>query len=305
LTEERIAALDGDWSEYSEPERAAFALARKLTYEPHTLTAEDFRSLRKHFKDTQALEIIFTVANNNSTTRWTEALGIPQEAHRTYLAPGAAEYRDRPSRVAPLRTAKAGAAEPAVVAPRPTLESRAEVEAALETCRTRTPVLALAREEDARRLLPSGWPEGPLPQWVRLLAHFPKAGAARVNGLHAAAHKGHLDDLLKARINWIAARHDRAWYAAGQARKQLLARGQSLDAVYGLDGPWDRFPLKERLTFEFVRKLTVAPASIIDEDVARLRKHYTDSQVAELVYRVGNAAFFNRVTEACQLQLER
>jgi alkylhydroperoxidase family enzyme len=304
LAEERIAALDGDWSEYSEAERSAFALARKLTYEPHTVTAGDFQGLRKHYKDAQVLEIIFTIANNNSTTRWTEALGIPQEAHRTFLTPAAEKYRDRPSRVAPLRAVRVGTAAPAAVAPRPPREARAEVEAALDACRKRSPLLALAHEEDARRLLPPGGPAGPVPQWVRLLAHFPKAGAARVNGLLAAARKGNLDDLLKARINWIAARHDRAWYALGHAKRQLLTRGQTPDAIYALDGPWEQFPPKERLTFAFVRKLTVAPALIVDDDVARLRKHYTDSQVAELVYRVCNAAFFDRVTEACRLQLE-
>ena len=39
--------------------------------------------------------------------------------------------------------------------------------------------------------------------------------------------------------------------------------------------------------------------------MAEVRKHYTDQQVAELVYHVATAAFFNRVTEASGLRLER
>jgi NADPH2:quinone reductase len=53
--------------------------------------------------------------------------------------------------------------------------------------------------------------------------------------------------------------------------------------------------------FAFARKLTVAPQLVVDEDVAALRWHYTDHEVAELVFHIANAAFFNRVTEAARL----
>src|SRR5690349_11966255 len=39
--EEEIAALDGDWSDQTPARRAAFAFARKLTYEPHCLGDAD------------------------------------------------------------------------------------------------------------------------------------------------------------------------------------------------------------------------------------------------------------------------
>jgi AhpD family alkylhydroperoxidase len=73
LSEDRIAALDCAWSHYTPAEQAAFALARKLTYEPHALNDKDIETLRKHYKDLQILEIPFTIVNNNSTNRWTEA----------------------------------------------------------------------------------------------------------------------------------------------------------------------------------------------------------------------------------------
>ena len=41
VAEDRIAALDGDWSGFTLAERAALALARKLTVAPHTLTEAD------------------------------------------------------------------------------------------------------------------------------------------------------------------------------------------------------------------------------------------------------------------------
>jgi alkylhydroperoxidase family enzyme len=59
-----------------------------------------------------------------------------------------------------------------------------------------------------------------------------------------------------------------------------------------------------REAFAFARKLTVAPQLVVDEDVAALRRHFTDHEAAELVFHIANAAFFNRVTEAARLQLE-
>src|SRR5947209_17686098 len=78
MKEDEIAALDGDWSEFTEAERAAFAYARKLTYEPHRITDADIGALRKHYKDLQILEMTLSVAGNNSINRWKEGVGAPQ-----------------------------------------------------------------------------------------------------------------------------------------------------------------------------------------------------------------------------------
>ncbi len=309
MSEERIAALDSDWERYSAAERAAFDLARRLTYSPHTLNADSIHRLRQHYKDVQILEIIFTVANNNSTTRWTDALGIPQEDDgsvfaknkenkpdvlRSFLTPTADAYKQRQSSTLPDGDAWM----------RPGLRTRGEVEEALADCRKRQPRIPLLTEDGARALLPGDWPKEPLPQWVRLLVNFPKAGAARADSLRRAAEKGGLSPRLKAMIAWIAARHDRAWYALGQAKRRLKSLGLSEDEIYRLDGSWDSFTAAERAAFSLARKLTVNPSSVGDEDIAALRKLYGDRQVAELIYHVCNAAFFDRLTEACGLQLE-
>jgi alkylhydroperoxidase family enzyme len=305
VTDDRIAALDGDWSEFPEAERAAFAFTKKLTYEPHKVGEADLRALRPHYNDLQILEILFTVAGNNATNRWTGALAIPQEEHRVYLTPTSAGYRDKASLVAPLDPGRP-VATPACARPagRPALETRAEVEKALEACRARTPRLPLVDESTARAALPGGGPEGPLPQWIRLLANFPKAGAGRIASLRAAEEKGNLPPRLRAQIDWIAARNDRAWYALGHAQRRLRAQGLSDDEIFALDGPHDRFTPAEKATFAFVRKLTTDPALIGDDDVAGLRALYSDREVAEIVYRVTNSAFFDRLTEAAGLALE-
>src|SRR5262245_50882891 len=309
-----IAMLDGDWSVLPPDERTAFGYARKLTFEPHRIGRDDYVALRQHLTDLQAFELIFWLGSYNLTNRWTEALAIPLEEFRQFLTPAPPGFKDRPTRLAPIAAGDDRAARAApLIAARPGLESRSEVEAALEQCRKRSAYLALESEQATLPLIPEwAWREAPgvfpasqkVPNWMLLLAHLPKAGGYKIQGMLGEAAKGKIDRRLAAQINWICARHDRAWYAVGQAKRRLLALGESPDAIYALDGDWKPFTPRAQTTFAFVRKLTVAPASITDEDVAGLRKLYNDSQVAEIVYRACSSAFFDRVTEACGLPLE-
>ncbi|MHC5543834.1 carboxymuconolactone decarboxylase family protein, partial [Singulisphaera rosea] len=125
MNDDQIAELDGDWSAATEKDRAAFTLARKLTYEPHRMTDADIEAVRRFYTDAQVLEMVNAVANFNAMNRWTGALRIPQEEHRVYLTPTSTKYRDALSHQAPLdlegRRSGQKCAKPAG---RPALESR-------------------------------------------------------------------------------------------------------------------------------------------------------------------------------------
>lgn len=290
--EETVAALDGDWSEFTPAEQAAFALVYKLTVAPQEVGDRDIEGLRAFYNDRQILEILFASAGHNAMNRWTGALNIPQESFRVYATPTSDEAKDRKSRVAPL-----------AAKPRPPLEPRAEVEAKLQEAATRTPRLAPLSEAEARKALPD-WPEGSIPGWARLLANFPEAGKLRVVMNRSAEADGKLPAPLKAQIAWIAARNDRAWYALGLARQRLKALGESDDRIFALDGDGAGFSVGERAVFALARKLTVAPHEVGDADVAAVRKHYDDEQTAEVIFQITEAAFLDRVTEPAGLRLE-
>lgn len=306
VTEDTIAALDGDWAEFSPAERAAFAFTLKLSAEPNRIGDADIDRLRAHYNDLQILEIIAAVGGFNAMNRWTGPLAIPQEAHRVYLTPTAEKYRTMRSRVAPLALdANASAPSCARPADRGALETRAQVDAALAACRKRTPRLPLASEQQARAVLPADWTDsGPLPEWVRLLANFPKGGKAWVAQTYHSETKGRLNPKLKAEIAYVAARNDRAWYALGHAIRRLKALGLDDDAINTLDHPGDSLPASERAVLALARKITVDPALITDSDIEGLRKQFSDPEVAEIVYHVTQAAFFDRLTEAAGLRLE-
>jgi alkylhydroperoxidase family enzyme len=325
LTDDEIAALDSNWAEFPPAQRAAFTLARKLTYEPYRITDADIDQLRKHYKDLQILEMIFSVSANNSTNRWKEGVGTPLEKEgtrflksakkppakdrvlpiKTFLTPVSEQYKNKLSQVAPLQDADNGG-QPSrlAVCRRPELEPRAEVEKALAACRQRTPRLPLVAEAEARKILPKDWPQGPLPQWVRLLANFPRDGKSRITGLRTAEEKGDLKPLFKAQASWIIARQDHAWYALGQAQNRLRELGWSDDQIYQLDGSWAEFTPAERALFKLARNLAAAPIVLTDQDVEAALKLAGPRLVVQLIGYTTGKAFFNRVTEAAGLQLE-
>ncbi len=330
LDEETIAALDGDWSEFNPTQRSAFAFARKLTYEPYLLNDADIDNLRKDYKDLQILEMILSVAGNNAINRWKEGAGIPQSKDggnfnrrtaagaiaapapaaarpstpQTYLTPTPEKFQARITRVAPVVTdPKTGEPTKRTVCNRPPLESRAEVEKALEAARKRSPRLPLLDESKARAVVSEAYPEGPLPAWVRLVANFPREGVNRVTSIRAAEEKGDLKPLLKAQVSWIIARQDRAWYAAGLAKRRLKELGQSDDNIYALDGDWSVFGPADRAMFTLARKLAASPVVLTDEDVDLAVKLAGPRDVVQLISYTTTRAAFDRITEAAGLPL--
>jgi alkylhydroperoxidase family enzyme len=335
LNEETIAALDGDWSEFTPAQRKAFAFARKITYEPDHLNDADIDGLRKDYTDMQILEMILSVAGNNAINRWKEGAGIPQmkdggnfnrrnnagagaapaaaptpapaavAPHQTYLTPTPEKFQTRITRVAPVvNDPSTGEPTRRTVFQRPPLESRAELARALEAARKRTPRLPLLDEARARTVVSEVLPEGPLPQWVRLVTNFPREGLNRVNSIKSAEEKGDLKSLLKAQVSWIIARQDRAWYAAGLAKRRLKELGQTDDQIAKLDGDWSGFAPSDRAMFTLARKLAASPVVLTDADVAEAVQLTSPRDVTQLISYTTTRASFDRITEAAGLAIE-
>ncbi|MFN0051294.1 MAG: hypothetical protein ACKV0T_03835 [Planctomycetales bacterium] len=322
LTEDQIAALDFDWERYTPAQQAAFAYARKLTFEPHRIGESDVDALRKHYTDLQILEMTTSISGNNSINRWKEGAGIPQSKtgesffrravadlpkdrpvpNESFLTPTSPEFLQSITIVAPLQLdAKTGTPTRATVCNRPALESRGEVERALETCRRRQPRLPIVTDGEAREVLADVWPAETFPQWARLLANFPVEGKNRIQGLRSADDKGDLTPKLKAQVSWIVARQDRAWYAAHQARQRLLDLGQTDDEVFLLDGSWNEFSAAEQAQFNVARNLAATPIVLTDDDVSLALKQTSPREVVQLINYVTGRAYFDRVTEAAGL----
>lgn len=324
MREEEIAALDFDWTQFDPAQRAAFAYARKMTYEPNRLGDADIEALRKHYTDLQILEMTMSIAGNNSINRWKEGSGTPQSRSgsnffrrdnvklpkdqpvpdETFLTPTAEAYKALVTKVAPLQVDPAGQPTRLAVSNRPKLESREEVEKALAACAERKARLPMLSDDDARKALGEVAPEGSLPNWMRLMAVFPREGGGRVRSLRASEEKGNLTPLLKAQVSWIIARNDRAWYATGLAKQRLRELGQTDDQIFALDGDWSAFTPGERAMFTVAKKLASTPIVMTDDDANEAMKHTGPREVVQLVSYVTGRAYFDRVTEAAGLPLE-
>lgn len=304
LTDDDIAKLDGNWAGATPAEKAAYDFTRRVSLTPQRVGPADIEALKKHYTPSQVLEIIVTVAGFNAMNRWTDGLNIPAEENgdffkkgangadlSTFRTPTAPEFARSPSTVAPLLEGSLTSSRPAVPR-RPTLETRAQVEAALAAAATRKPLYALVEVQE------------PTPNWERLLRTFPVAMKGRTASLKAAMDRGGLSATLRAEIAWVAARHDRAWYALAVARDRLKALGLTDDQIFDRD-QGKSMSEADRAALAVVAKLTVGPSEVTDADIEGLRAWFTDREVAEIVHQACNAAFFDRVTELAQLPLDR
>ncbi len=298
LSDNRLGLLDSDWNVFSPRERGAYALARKLTLEPHTVADGDVQALRGLFSDKEIVELVLWISLFNSINRWTDGLGIPQdESFRgepiRFLTPTDERFADCRSLAAPEASAT-----------RPPLEPRDTVEAALASCRSRSPRVAILSDEEVRPLLGAEQQAERVPAWVRALAYFPQMGLGQAACIEAVASEGRLPPLIKAQLAWVSARHNRAWYALDRARARLLALGCTEEEIWSLDAPDGQSNAGLAQALRFGAKLTASPHRIADADVVRLREHFSDHETAEIVFVVCTANMFDRFTETLGLPLE-
>jgi len=314
-SEDEIAALDGDWSSHSPAERAAFAYARKLSFEPHLISDADIEGLRQHYSDLEILEMTISIGRNQIMNRSHEAVGAAQRRDEggysrsedpdqlprgSYLTPTSERFRNVITTTAPVVFDNDKPTRQ-VVSRRPPLEAWAEVENAVEACRIRKTRLPLADEATARSLLGENAPDGALPAWILLLANFPNDGLGHINTILATERYGDISPLLKAQLAWIVARQDRAWYATAEALARLRDLGQTDEQIRALDGDWSSFSERDRALFTVAKKLAASPVVLTDNDVTNAVNAAGPRDTVQAMNYATIHSFFTRVTEAAGL----
>ncbi len=323
-SEDQIAALDGHWLSLDEKQQIAFRFCQKLTREPYRLDDRDIETLKAHFSDLQILEMILSVSGNNWINRWKEGVAVPQRQDEggysrlasdvakgsdpslprgSYLTPTSPRYQNLTSKLMPVPS-DTQLAQQAPTSKNLLALSRDEVLQKIEQTRARPCRIPLVDVEETGRVFPD-LPKGShVPNYARLLAHFPSAGKARLETIRSAETGGDLAPLLKAQLSWIVARQDGAWYALGRAYDQLRAMGQSNDQIFLLDTDWKTFPSKERSLFTIAKKLGASPVALTDFQVAEGLEAAGARDVVQTVSYVAAQASFDRLTEAAGLPLE-
>jgi uncharacterized peroxidase-related enzyme len=82
FTPQEIAEMcDPETADIREDERAALAYAQELTLSPGDITDDTFAALRRHFSESQIVEITMIAALYNMINRFNEALKLDPEAY--------------------------------------------------------------------------------------------------------------------------------------------------------------------------------------------------------------------------------
>lgn len=270
LTEDAIAALDGDWSEADEPTRAARRLAVWKTVAPQKPVPKDILdALAKKFDDAQIEEIILAVANYNAMNRWTGPLNIPQEDHRTYAGRANTKTAGRVSKLVDSAREVAGSNRelPAYVDWFAAVKSAADSEI--------NPVEAFLKRQGT-------FGEGRLKSW-----HESLAGTTPEDAVPAE---------LRARIFWICARSDNAVAAGAKARAAALKHGDTDEVLRKIvEGAEDaKITPAQRKALDLAKKITLRPGSVSEQDIAAVRADWGDRATAQIVETAAIAAAVNR-----------
>ncbi|HUG89306.1 MAG TPA: hypothetical protein VML55_00635 [Planctomycetaceae bacterium] len=85
--ERRLASPD--WAEFSAPERAAFAFARKQSRRPWAVDAADVRGLIERFGTERALDVIWWSCRCHYMTRVADGFQLPLERENVFERPPA------------------------------------------------------------------------------------------------------------------------------------------------------------------------------------------------------------------------
>ena|SRR5258708_28193024 len=78
-SEDWVALKAGDYSRYSEKERAGLTYIEKLTRTPHDITDADFAPLKKEFSEPEIVDLHMLTGLANLTNRLTDPLGLEVE----------------------------------------------------------------------------------------------------------------------------------------------------------------------------------------------------------------------------------
>lgn len=106
---------------------------------------------------------------------------------------------------------------------------------------------------------------------------------------------------LKTQCFWIVSRGNNCHYCLGHQEHKLKLAGFSDDQLGALDRDWDSLQPRERLAVELARKMTLLPFALSDQDTAKLKSHFSDEEIIDLVYSIARFNSMNRWTDSMGL----
>jgi alkylhydroperoxidase family enzyme len=114
-----------------------------------------------------------------------------------------------------------------------------------------------------------------------------------------------LDPLADAQLAdisfWVVSRANNCLYCLGHQEAKLAAAGLADAKIAALDADWSGLNAAQQTVLAFARKLTLEPHRMAARDIAALKRHFTDAEVAELTLSVARFNALNRWTSGLGL----
>jgi alkylhydroperoxidase family enzyme len=320
MNEDDVARLDSDWSEFPASEQAAFALARRLTLEPQRLTDADIDACRKHYTDSQILEMVLSVAGNNAINRWKEGVAVPQSsgggnfggattASHSYLTPTSESFERIASKVILPTTGNDNVLTVPTTLDPSRIAALEPIAKGLASATQRSPRLPVASAERADELFSELKIPKPAPQWIRVLANYPIAGKRQLVAFLAAERELDLSDLTRARLAWVIARQNGAWYSLGEAQSRLKKLGQTDEQIESLDkfesARDSILTSRDKALLTVAKNLAASPVILTDKEVDHAVQLASPREVVQTVHYAAMRSLFDRFTEAAALPIDK
>ena len=317
MSDEQIAALDLDWTSFPENEQTTFALARQLTLEPQLVTDEAINACRQHYSDLQILEMVLSVAGNNAINRWKEGIGVRQSRsggnfggsnanEHSYLTDTSPKLAKKVSSILP--TIPHARTPDAIPTRRRASESSKPIatEDGLKTARNRKARLPMKSSDETKAVFAELNLPDAIPGWMRLLANFPTAGKRQVTAFLATEKTLDLSELTRARIAWVVARQNEAWYSLAEADARLQSTGQTREQIQILEHfetaeTNDQLTARDKSLLTVAKNLAASPVVLTDEEAQNAITVAGPREFVQTVHYTAMRSLLDRFTEASSL----
>ena len=275
------------------------------------MTDEQVQWLRREYGDEVTVAIVLSTAYGNFQDRLVQALGLPVEE----AGPVSPSLPDNePEASAPPRPPIPGAAagesgpSPAVVASFELLQER------LERQRARESRIPIPEWDEVSDRIPAGFYASGKPleiRWSRLVVgRQPEIGGAWIKTLRMFESESRQDRVFEESMFWVVTRALGCSYCMGHCEMLMEVGGLDRSAIQDrtralATGDWTRFSPAERTAFALAEKMTDAPWSVTDADVAALQTALGPERALDAIWWIARCQFMTKVSDAFQLSLER
>jgi uncharacterized peroxidase-related enzyme len=148
---------------------------------------------------------------------------------------------------------------------------------------------------------------GVLPNSTLTMAHWPELMEAFAQLNAVVMGDGRVGGVLKQMVATMVSSASGCAYCQAHTAHVAERRGadaEKLDAVFEFESS-RLFTEAERAALRVAHGAGCVPNAVTDEDMAELRRHFSDAEVVELVAVMANFGFLNRWNDTMATELER